>query len=381
MNLSVFVIEFSDDLYSLILNGLKDEDADYVDIFDPTIKGYVPAYNFVHLGKDVDIDRKAERLTSHLRSLYTLDEFSSGIEQIQRNAFPLVLADPDATLLDMRKILEDTPEAKTKREKILKKHLSDNRELGLFWERDYSSIDKRKKKLALTKLTKFLTDKRVQHMFGVKQNKFSAADTMKQGRVFLANLDEGIIGRGASNFIAGCLGEDIYDATQARTVLSPNERELMPCRIYWDEFFRAPMKSFEQATVSFRRYNVSLILSYHFQEQLSKTLQAGIKNLGTAIALKQGYDEARRASNTFLAKVTANQFMSLDQGEGYIKKPNSQIRRFKSEKQEAEGNKDVIARLKERNIRDNYVKISDIEKEIKKQEQEKETEWAGEDAI
>ena len=75
MNLSVLGVDFSDDFYSRVLDGLKDEDINYVDIFDPTIKGYVPAYNFVHLGKGEDIDRKADNLTAHMTSLYTADEY------------------------------------------------------------------------------------------------------------------------------------------------------------------------------------------------------------------------------------------------------------------------------------------------------------------
>lgn len=363
VNMSIVMIELCKDLYSLCLHKLKKGDSKYVKVFDPTIKGYVPKYNIVSLREGEDIDRKADNRTSHLENMFPANEWSGGIGFMIRNSFYLLLADPDAVLSDIRLILEDSDEGKEARAKALL-HL-DNEEVRKFWEKDFYGIDKRKKNLALRKVTALLSDKRVQAMFSVKENCFDAFDILNNGECLLGNISEGEIGTSAAKLIAGSIAGDVADAGRGRVTLSPSQRELSPCHFTIDEFYKIFSKEFENFTVSMRKYNVCLNFSYHFDEQLSKELQAGIKNFGTHIALKQSFNQAKsHAYPQFLGKVSdPNDFVNLKPGWGYIITPDSQVKKFKSDLQTEDGDQEAIDEVIKKNLEENYVKISDLKKE------------------
>jgi len=373
LKMSIVLIDFCKDAYTLCLHKLKSEDASFIKIFDPTIKGYFPKYNIVSLRKGEDIDRKADNRTSHLRNLYSGNEWGGGIELIIKNAFYLLLADPDAVLTDIRLILEDSPDGKERRARALV-HL-DNEEVRKFWVKDFYDIDDRRKNVALRKVTAFLTDKRIQGMFSVKENCFDASEILSNGDVLLCNVSEGEIGDSAARLLAGSISGDVANAGKARAEdHSPKQRELMPCHFTIDEFFKIFHKEFESFTVSMRKFNVCLNLSYHFDEQLSKELQAGIKNFGTHIAMKQSFDQARNhAYPQFLGKVEPNDFINLNPGGGYIVTPNSQVIKFKSDLQKEDGDQQAIKMIIEKNLNENYVKISDLKKEVEEKEAQKKT--------
>lgn len=363
LKMSTFVFDFSDDLFRLIMNNLSEEDLEYVDVFDPTIEGYVPLFNVVELKEGEDVDKRADDLTNHLKRLFPGNEFSLGIEQCLRNALPLVLCDPEARFLDLKNIFENTDDAKALRARILRDYLPDNEELNNFWKH-FDSVDARTRNLVARKVGMFFSQKRMQQMFGGKVNRFNASKIMNSGRMLLGNLDEGAIGETPSSILGDWwMGNVVSASKERKNLYSPKELELMPCHVVMDEFFKAPPKAFESAVVSLRKFNVSLTLSYHFQEQLSKKLQMGLKNFSTHVVFKQSYDEARRAHAQFLGKVDSTEFMNLSQRWGYIIKPNSEAAKFETINQEDKSNEAVTNKIMERNINENYVKISDLKKE------------------
>ena len=109
-------------------------------------------------------------------------------------------------------------------------------------------------------------------------------------------------------------------------------------------------------------------------EQLSKELQAGIKNFGTHIAMKQSFDQAKsHAYPQFLGTVEPNDFIKLKPGWGYIITPDSQVRKFKSDLQKEDGDQQAIKMIIEKNLNENYVKISDLKKDVEEKEAQKKT--------
>ena len=126
--------------------------------------------------------------------------------------------------------------------------------------------------------------------------------------------------------------------------------------------------------------NVSLILSYHFDEQLTEELQAGIRNLGTTILLRQDYKQAKgQAFHQFLGRIDPNEFIDLDQGEGFIITPDTNITKFRSAMPHDGQNEDVIKKVIERNIKENYVPIASLQKDAKKCEAKKSGRRMGEE--
>ena len=363
LKMSMFVFDFSGDLFRLVMNNLSEEDLEYVDVFDPTLEGYVPLFNVVELKEGEDVDKRADDLTNHLTRLFPGNEFSLGIQQCFRNGFPLVLRDPEARFLDLKNIFDNTDEAKGLRARILQEYFADNQELNDFWKH-FDSVDARTRNLVARKVGMFFSQKRMQQMFGGKVNRFNASKIMNSGRMLLGNLDEGAIGETPSSILGDWwMGNVISASKERKNLYSPKELELMPCHVVMDEFFKSPPKSFESAVVSLRKFNVSLTLSYHFQEQLSKKLQMGLKNFSTHVVFKQSYDEAKRAHAQFLGKVDSTEFMNLRQRWGYVIKPNSEAVKFETINQEDRSNETVINKIMEKNLNENYVKVSDLKKE------------------
>ncbi len=350
------------DAYSKCLNGLSAYEAKHVDLFDPTIKAYAPAYNPVYLSENDNIDKKVDSRTGHMESQYSKNEWSGNIGYIHRNAFHLLFSNPEAVLLDIRKVLSEGKEGNLFREESLR--YVKNPEVHKFWTTDFPNMDKSVKRIALRKLTAFFVDSRVQNIFSIKENKFDMERIMNSGRINLCTFSEGSIGAHPAGFLAGCLFDDINSAAKSRNEWSEEERKLHPVSFYFDEFFRSAPKAFESAVVALRKYEIWLTLSYHFEEQLSDELKAGLRNLGSVIALKQSYRQAKNhAHPQFLGKVDSNEFMTLQPGEGFGMTPDSGILKFKSRYQEGEGyESDVAKRIIQRNLETNYVKIEDIEK-------------------
>ena len=342
VKLSVVGIDYSNDLFSLILNALKIEDVEDTDIFTLSIPGYLPKWNPVALSENENIDRKADNLTYRIKNLFTESQWSPGIHELFFNASYLALADPEGTLPDIPKHLESDSDAKNKRAEILKDYV-DNPQVQLYWRKTFFGMDERTKKIASRKISAFLAPKRVQQMFSIKENAFDHATITNEGRACFVSLDEGDIGLGPMVFTGGFHSQSFCDTTIARRHLySEEELEKRPCYIHIDEFFRAPIKAFESATVSLRKHNVSLTLSYHFEEQLSKEVQMGLKNLSTHIVMKQSYTESKRAHAQFLGKIPIQDFQRLKEREGYIITPNSEIRKFRTILRKKHNNEAVI---------------------------------------
>ncbi len=376
--MSIVVLDQCNDLYRVGRRKIRKEDGAFVYIFDPTIPGYVPAYNTVKLNPGENIDQKADNRAHHVKSFFPANEWSAHIEHIFKNAFYLLFSDPNAVFTDLWQLLDRNDEAKLKRKLILDTVC--NEEVHRFWESEFRDTDKAKISLIQRKISSLLTDQRIQNIFSVKENKFAMQKIINESGILFSNLAEGELGTDAARFLEGCQVDDVIEAAKNRVTLSSEDIKKIPLLFYIDEIAKCPPKAFKDFTVSMRKCNVSLILSYHFDEQLTEELQAGIRNLGTTILLRQDYKQAKgQAFPQFMGRIDPNEFIDLDPGEGFIITPDSNITKFRSTMPQDGQNEDVIKKVIERNLKENYVAIADLQKDAKKCEVRKRVSRMGEE--
>lgn len=237
--------------------------------FAPHDTDFPPAFNPLHCENPDDQNKIASRVLDAFEHLFK-DSWGPQLEQILKNALLAVLAMPGGTLLDVKFLITN----KGHRDRVLRHVRNDL--VRDFWSGDFEEhwTDKEQRDRTLStlnKISQFITDPMLCNVIR-QQGTFSLKQVMDEGKIFVANLDQGKMGENASRLLGGMLVSNIHSAALAR-----KRREFFP--VYVDEFHLFGSTSFAQMLSIVRGFGVSLWLAHQYLNQLSPQLQAAV--LGT----------------------------------------------------------------------------------------------------
>ncbi len=199
------------------------------------------------------------------------------------------------TLPDLRRFLLETGF----REKFLQT-VSDP-EVIYYWRKAFPQLGGNKSIGPLmTRLEMFLAKKPIRYMVSQPTNRLDFGNIMDAGKIFLAKLPQGQIGKENAYLLGSLLMSKFQQQAMSRQSMAQAERR--PFWLYADEADQFIAPSMAEILTGARKYNLGLILAHHELRELQKdpdVAGAVLSNAGTRIVFRVGDADARTLAEGF----------------------------------------------------------------------------------
>src|SRR5215467_3043399 len=244
------------------------------------------------------------------------DSWGPRLEHILRNAFLALLDQPQATLADVLRLLDDL----TFRREVATRVY--NTQVRNFWLREYENYPLRLRAEAIApiqnKVGAFLTDPLLNRILTQKRSAFDLRQVMDEGKILLVNLAKGKIGADASALLGALLVTKIGLAGLTRTDVREEKRR--DFYLYLDEFQNFATLSLANMLSELRKYRLNMILSHQYQSQLEPQVRDAILgNTGTIISFRLGLTDAEMLAGEFYPFFSARDLINLPNYHIYLK--------------------------------------------------------------
>ena len=238
------------------------------------------------------------------------------MEHILRNAFLALLDQPEATLADVLRLLDDHAFRREICSRVYNSQVRD------FWLREYENYPLRLRAEAIApiqnKVGAFLTDPLLNRILTQKRSHFDLRRVMDEGKILLVNLAKGKIGGDASALLGALLVTKIGLAGLSRADIPEESRH--DFYLYLDEFQNFATLSLANMLSELRKYRTNMILSHQFQGQLEPQVRDAILgNVGTIISFRLGLTDAEILTGEFYPFFSARDLINLPNYHIYLK--------------------------------------------------------------
>lgn len=256
-------LDIKDDLVTRLAAHLPPARLGDVLLFDLSDTEFPPAFNPLADVPEGQRTLAAGELVASFRRLFA-EAWGPRLEYILRNALLTLLETPDATLLDLSRLLTNA-----EYRSWALNHLT-NFTVRDFWEGEYPSIVGKGGSLAnvqsiLNKLGIFAYPE-VRNVLGQTRTGLDIAGAMDQGKLVLVNLPQGVLGEDAAFFLASLLVGRVQVASQRRVSLPPERRRTF--YVFADEFQNYQTSAVSKLITEGRSMGVGLVVACQFREQL-----------------------------------------------------------------------------------------------------------------
>lgn len=252
-----------------------------------------------------------------IKAIYAKSWSEGQMERLFRNILQIVLTDPEATPLDIQKLLED---ANYRRRAIAATRKAQGRlshALEDFWQRfeeDPISVQRDRTSPVLNRLGVFLDGQMelmMAHPFGL-----DFRTIIGQKKVLLFDLAGGSMMSEADN-----LGSIFFAMLFFHSFALGEIKAGEPPRYYLliDETHRFVKAPIQQMFSEARKYGLSLIMADQWLGQLEEETRQGIiNNKGTTISFRVAPDQARETAKLLEPHVSAERLVKQGQGEAAV---------------------------------------------------------------
>lgn len=268
-----------------------------------------------------------ESVTPHKRSLAAAglldafkkiwaDSWGPRLEHILRNAFLALLEQPEATLVDVLRLLDDHAFRREVSSRVSNSQVRD------FWLREYENYPLRLRAEAIApiqnKVGAFLTDPLLNRILTQKRSDFDLRHVMDEGKILLVNLAKGKIGADASYLLGALLVTKIGLAGLSRADVPEETRR--DFYLYLDEFQNLATLSLANMLSELRKYRVNMVLSHQYLSQLDPQVKDAILgNTGTIISFRLGLTDAEMLAGEFYPFFSARDLINLPNYHIYLR--------------------------------------------------------------
>jgi hypothetical protein len=174
-------------------------------------------------------------------------------------------------------------------------------EVVYYWQKSFPHLSGNKSiGSILTRLDTFLAQKPIRHMVSQPENRLDIAQIMDNGKIFLAKLPEGLLGRENSHLLGSLLLSKFQQIAMSRQA-----QQIAARRDYWiyiDEFANFITPSMAEILSGARKYRIGLTLAHHELHQLqrnSEVASAVMSHPFTRIVFRVGDDDAKKLAEGF----------------------------------------------------------------------------------
>jgi len=237
-------------------------------------------------------------------------------EYILRNVLIALLDQPQATLADIPRLLDDEKFRKLAAERAA------NAQVRAFWLREYERYPHRFRTEAVApiqnKVGAFLANPLLQQILVQPRSAFDVRQVMDERKILLVNLAKGKIGEDTASLLGALLVTNIGVAALGRAGMPEAERQ--DFFLYLDEFHTFTTLSLATMLSELRKYHVGLILSHQYLHQLDRQVQeAVLGNVGTLISFRLGVPDAQLLEHEVSPEFSALDLMRLPNYHIYLK--------------------------------------------------------------
>lgn len=311
----VAVVDPHGELIEHILRFIPDERINEVVYFNPDDREFPLAFNLL---ESVSSDMRSV-VASGLMSIFTklwANVWSARMEYILRNSILAALEIPNATLLSIMRLLNDSAYRKFAYEHITDPVVKD------FFINEYDKYDAKFRQEAIApiqnKVGQFLSSSTIRNIVGQPKSTFNLTDIMDSGKIFLVDLSIGRIGEDNSKLLGSMMITKIQLAAMGRAKISSDLRK--DFYLYVDEFQNFATDSFAVILSEARKYRLNLVLVNQYIAQIPELVADAIfGNVGSMIAFRVGATDADKLVKEFEPVFDATDMINLPNRQIYVK--------------------------------------------------------------
>lgn len=247
------------------------------------------------------------------------DQWSARMEYILNYTLLALLEIPEATLLDVNRMLSD----KVYRKEVVTRLKEPT--VKAYWEKEFASMTDKMVAEAVpaiqNKVGQFISNSLIRNIIGQKTSSFDFRKAMDEKKIMIFNLSIGRIGEDAVNLLGSLFVTKIYLAAMSRADLTDRQMKDVPnFYLYVDEFQNFINDSFAQILSQSRKYKLGLIVAHQYVKQMSEIVHDAIfGNVGTMIAYRIGADDADAFEKEFKPTFSAEDFTNIGKYQMYLK--------------------------------------------------------------
>lgn len=277
-----------------VLKRIPAERANDVIYFNPADTDFPIAFNPMEVQDPKLRTHTASELIGVLKRMF--ESWGPRLEYILRYSLLALLDYPDATMLDITRILTD----KRFRQDVLK-YVNDP-VVRNFWEIEFASWNDKFAAEAvapvLNKVGAFTANPLVRNIIGQPKSSFNIRQIMDQRKILIVNLSRGLVGEDNAALLGALLVTKIQLGAMSRADIPANERS--PFYLYVDEFQNFATDSFATILSEARKYGLNLTVANQYIAQMSQEVKDAVfGNVGSIVAFRMGVDDARNMQRYF----------------------------------------------------------------------------------
>lgn len=219
-----------------------------------------------------------------------VDSWGPRLEYILRYTILALLDYPEATMLDITRMLTD----KKFRTQVIE--LITDPVVRNFWTIEFASWNDRFASEAvapvLNKVGAFVANPMIRNIIGQPKSTFNIRQIMDNGQILIVNLSRGLVGEDNASILGALLITKIQLAAMSRADI-PNIEDRRPFYLYVDEFQNFATDSFAVILSEARKYGLNLTVANQYIGQMPITVRDAVfGNVGSIISFRSGADDA-----------------------------------------------------------------------------------------
>jgi hypothetical protein len=305
----VGVLDPHGDLINRILGIIPPDRVADVVLVDPSDEEYSVGFNILSAHSELEKNLLASDLVSVFERLST--SWGDQMNSVLQNAILAFLESPRrGTLADLRRFLIE-PAFRTE----FLTSVQDS-EVVYYWQKSFPHLSGNKSiGSILTRLDTFLSKKPIRHMVSQPENRLDFAHIMDTGKIFLAKLPEGLLGR-ENSYLLGTLLVSKFQ----QIAMSRQAQQIALRRDFWlyiDEFANFITPSMAEILSGARKYRIGLTLAHHELHQLQRNPEvasAVMSHPFTRVVFRVGDDDAKKLAEGF-SSFEARDLRNLEAGQ------------------------------------------------------------------
>lgn len=291
------VIDPHGDYALSILRRIPAERAKDVIYFNPADVDFPIAFNPMEVADPKLRTHTASELIGVLKRMF--ESWGPRLEYILRYSLLALLEYPDATMLDITRILTD----KSFRKDVMT-YVSDP-VVRNFWEVEFATWNDKFAAEAvapvLNKVGAFTASPLVRNIIGQPKSSFNIRQIMDERKILIVNLSRGQVGEDNAALLGALLVTKVQLASMSRADIPAADR--VPFYLYVDEFQNFATDSFATILSEARKYALNLTVANQYIAQMSQDVKDAVfGNVGSMISFRMGADDARSMQKYFEPK-------------------------------------------------------------------------------
>jgi hypothetical protein len=305
----VAVLDPHGDLVDKLLSQIPSERFQDVVLIDPADEEYSIGFNILQAHSEHEKTLLASDLTSVFQRLSS--SWGDQMQSVLQNSILAFLNSPrKGTLADLLRFLIE-PAFRTE----FLQSVSDPNVL-YYWRKGFAHLSgNRSIGPVITRLEMFLAQRPIAHMVCQSENRLHIEQIMDSGKILLAKLPEGLLGRENSYLLGTLLISKFQQLAMAR-----QSKQIAARRDFWlyaDEFANFITPSTAEILCGARKYRIGLTLAHHELHQVQRNPEvasAVMTHPFTRIVFRVGDDDARKIAEGF-SFFKAEDFKNLETGQ------------------------------------------------------------------